>query len=279
MKPRLHNHAFSILSELEKQLPFYLIGVGCNYEQEEISRPFGYPYYQWIHVMEGKGSVSLKEESPRDFDTGEGIMIFPGDAHHYKALESPWRVSWFTFGGYHIENLLKTFKINGTGIYSISHREDLDAQVEKGLHLLQSSHSFKSLDCSTLVYSFLTDLYRYTSQNEESRALRHNKLQPVFEYIEHNFRKPLTIQDMADILDITPQHLCSLFKKALHTRPFEYLNSYRINRSKAFLMQHSDWKISRVARETGYENEAYFSSMFRKQTGLTPSQFRRMNRG
>jgi len=44
-------------------------------------------------------------------------------------------------------------------------------------------------------------------------------------------------------------------------------------------MQHSDWKISRVARETGYENEAYFSSMFRKQTGLTPSQFRRMNRG
>ncbi|MDA3958898.1 AraC family transcriptional regulator [Oceanispirochaeta sp.] len=279
MKLQKLNYAFSVMTEMEKQLPFYLVGVGYNYEQEEISRPFGYPYYQWIHVMQGKGLVSLGDSEEREIQTGEGMMIFPGDSHKYRAIEQPWIVSWFTFGGYHIENLLKTFKISGTGIYAISHREDLDAQVEKGMHLLTSGHSLKFLECSNLVYSFVTDLYRYTSQEDDSRALRHNKLYDVFEYIEVHYKESISISDLAAVLNVTPQHLCTLFKKALHTRPFQYLNSYRINRSKALLVQHPDWRIKNIAHESGYDNEAYFSSMFKKQTGLSPSRFRRMNRG
>ena len=279
MKQKNQSYAFSVLTELEKQLPFYLVGIGYNYEQEEISRPFGYPYYQWIHVIQGKGLVSLKNEEERTIQPGEGMMIFPGDSHKYRALQGPWIVSWFTFGGYHIENLLKTFKINSTGIYTISHREDLDAQVEKGMHLLTSGHSLKFLECSNLVYSFITDLYRYTSQEDDSRALRHSKLYEVFEFIENHYSESITIQDMADVLKVTPQHLCTMFRKAVDSRPFEYLNSYRINRSKALLVQHPDWQIKDIASHSGYENVAYFSSMFRKQTGLSPSRFRRMNSG
>ncbi len=279
MKVRKQNYAFSVLTELEKQLPFYLVGVGYCYEQEEISRPFGYPYYQWIHVMEGRGVVTLGDRKERPVEAGEGMMIFPGDSHAYRALDNPWIVCWFTFGGYHIKNLLDTFKITGTDLYTLSHREDLDAQVEKGLHLLSSGHSLSFLESSHLVYAFLTDLYRYTSREDDSMALRHNKLGDVFKYIEDHYKEDISIGDMSGVLGVTPQHLCTLFKKAVHVRPFEYLNSYRINRSKAFLMQHPDWQIRKIAREAGYENEGYFSYIFKKQTGLTPSQFRRLNRG
>ncbi len=205
-------------------------------------------------------------------------MLFPGDPHEYHARGGRWIVSWFTFGGYHLQDLLKTIGILHTGIYRVTNQEFLEARIEQGLNLLTSSHSLKGLECSMLVYSFLLDLYKYLDKEDGSYELRHSRLEKVFHYVETHFSRPITVKELADQIHVTPQHFCILFKKAMHMRPFEYLNSYRINRSKSLLLQEPHRKIAEIAGEVGYENESYFSHTFRKLEGVSPRQFRDLNR-
>ncbi len=276
--PSALNYAFSLLSEFEKQLPYYLVGTGYRYEQEAVARPFGYPYYQWIQTVEGCGLATINGKEGR-VGHNQAMFLFPGDAHDYRCSpdsDLPWKVHWFTFGGYHLEQLLHTLKVHESGIYTISNGEILDSRVEQALLTLQAHRSSKGLDCSVLVYSVLMEIYRHAhSQEDQSIHHKHERLEPVFDLIASSYQKPLSIDDLAETVDLTPQHFCSVFKKTMNCRPIEYLNLFRISKSKELLLTHRDMKIAEIAPKVGYVNIPYFTTLFRKLEGVTPSEFRR----
>jgi AraC-like DNA-binding protein len=269
--------AFSILSEFEKQLPYYLVGVGHCWEQEPISRPFGYPFFQWIQTLSGKGEVHFSGTNGI-LEPGQGMMLFPEGSHEYRALEEPWVVNWFTFGGHHIENMLKTAGIDGSGIYAVSNPRALEARAEMALNILFTQEPTKGLECSTLVYGFLLDLYKYITSEEDSVDSRYLKLQGAFSFIEESYSGPISIQELADSVGFSPQYFCRLFKRATGMRPFEYLNYHRVGKAKQ-LLSCSSRKISDIAEAVGYESEGYFCTIFRKFEGINPSKFREIHRG
>jgi AraC family transcriptional regulator of arabinose operon len=271
-------YAFSLISEFEKQLPYYLVGTGYRYEQEPVQRPFGYPYYQWIQTVEGTGVAVI---NGKDFRVGhnQAMFLFPGDAHEYRSSEDstvPWKVHWFTFGGYHLEQLLHTLQVHESGVYFISNGEILDSRVEQALLTLQAHRSSKGLDCSVLVYSVLMEIYRHAhALSDQSMHHRHERLQPVFDLIAQQYQRPLSIDDLAATLDLTPQHFCAVFKRTMNCRPIEYLNLFRISKSKELLLTHKEMRISEIAPRVGYDNVPYFTTLFRKLEGVSPSEFRR----
>ncbi len=274
----MSSFAFSVLSEFDKQLPFYLIGAGHQYEQEDNSRPFGYPYYQWIQTEQGAGKLVLDDEEALLAGT-TGMLLLPEVPHKYYAVsEEPWIVSWITFGGFHLNRFLKTLGFASSGTFSIQDDNILQEMIFEALEQIQSTNTMKGLDSSALIYRFLVNLYKYAhGPGAVSSNIQHSRLHPVVTYIERNYDKEISIEDLSDILDVSPQHFCLLFKKTLQTRPFEYLNSFRINKSKQLLVQDPEMKINEIARAVGYSNESYFSSLFKKKEGLSPRQFRRLN--
>lgn len=270
-------HAFSILSEFEKQLPYYLVGVGYHWEQEAISRPFGYPVFQWIQTVSGRGEVRINGEI-HFLEPGHGMMLFPEGSHDYQAVEGRWVVNWFTFGGHHIENMLKTIGIGGSGIFALSNPQVLDARAELALNLLSTEDPTRGLECSSLVYGFLLELYKYITSGEESVDSRYLKLREAFNFIEANYSRPVSIQNLADTIGVSPQYFCRLFKKATDMRPFEYLNHYRVGKSKQ-LLSCTNRKIGEIAALVGYEREGYFCTIFKRMEGLSPSRFREIHKG
>jgi AraC family transcriptional regulator of arabinose operon len=277
-KPSELNYAFSLISEFEKQLPYYLVGTGYRYEQEAVEQPFGYPYYQWIQTVEGSGRAIINGKK-ETVGHNQAMFLFPGDAHEYRSMPDsavPWRVHWFTFGGYHLEQLLHTLKIHRSGVYYISNGEILDSRVEQALLTLKAHRSSKGLDCSVQVYAVLMEIYRHVhSIADQSIHHQHERLQPVFDLIAESYHKALSIDDLADTVDLTPQHFCSVFKRTMNCRPIEYLNLFRISKSKELLLTHRELKISEIAPKVGYVNVPYFTTLFRKLEGVTPSEFRR----
>lgn len=273
----MQNYAFSILSEFEKQLPYYLVGVGFRYTQEVIRRPFGYPYYQWIQTVAGAGGATI---AGREYEVGENraMFLFPEDGHEYRSVdpELPWVVHWFTFGGYHIDQLLHTLGFSASGVYGVGNAEILDARVEQGLVALRSKRSSRGLDCSALVYSTLLDIYRHAYlASDESLEHRHQRLAPVFELVARDYDKPLSIEALSGAVGLSPQHFCVVFKQATNCRPVEYLNLYRIRKAKELLLKESEQRIQDIAKSVGYPNVAYFTTLFRKLEGVSPSDFRR----
>lgn len=276
MKP----HAFSVLTEFEKQLPYFLIGAGHNYEQEPIDRPFGYPYYQWIQFLRGEGTVHIGKTETRVVP-GQALFLRPNEDHFYHAFgEEPWIVSWFTFGGSNVERMLHTLGLRESGVYTVTDPPVLELHIEKSLHVLKSKDPSKGIVGSGLVYTFILHLYRFVSlSNDGSLQKQHSKLEPVFEFIEENYQKPIAVDDLSALLNISSQHFCLLFKKAMKTRPFEYINNYRINKSKMLLCEHPDMRITEIAHNVGYDSESYFCSVFKRLEGISPGEFRRYERG
>ena len=174
------SYHFSLLTEFEKQLPYYLVGAGAWYDQEPIDRPFGYPHYQWIQFLEGTGTVTLQGKTETVYP-GQAMLLLPNDEHSYHALgSSPWIVSWFTFGGSHIEKMLHTVGLVKSGIFTITDPVILSDLIDKALFILQSDIPLKGLEASALVYTFILKLYRYLHQGEQgSYDLQHSRLKDI----------------------------------------------------------------------------------------------------
>ncbi len=273
--------AFGVLTEMEMKLPFYLVGVGIDFHQEmdPHDRPKGYPYYQWIQCEEGEGQLYLGEKEHL-VGPNQAMFLYPDVPHRYFPVTSPWKVHWFTFGGAEMPTVLQTIGLGMSGVYSIVHGEQLVGKMRIALHHLLSNSALKGVECSSMVYDFLIALMKYVHlSNSEAVVTKYSRLEPVFRFIEGHFAETITIDDLAEIVDVSPQHLCHLFKETMGHRPFEYVNSFRIARSKDFMVTEPDLSLSEIARKSGYESLSYFSSVFRKLEGISPGEYRRIYLG
>ena len=79
------------------------------------------------------------------------------------------------------------------------------------------------------------------------------------------------------------EHLMSVnwfihsFKGVMKMSPMQYIISLRISMAKGYL-ENSSKNISEISNEVGYDNALYFSRLFRKYTGMTPTEYRKRNR-
>lgn len=92
-------------------------------------------------------------------------------------------------------------------------------------------------------------------------------------YISQNFNTQLTLEDAAGHVHLHPSYFSTLFKHSTGSSFKEYLNMVRIEESKQ-LLSNTDYSIIDIAIAVGFEDQSYFSKVFKKYTGLTPRQFR-----
>ena len=92
-------------------------------------------------------------------------------------------------------------------------------------------------------------------------------------FISKNFSKNLTLDMVADHVHLNPAYFSTLFKQSTGSSFKEYLNMVRIEESKR-LLANTDHSIIDIALATGFEDQSYFSKVFKKYTGLTPKQYR-----
>ncbi|MCZ8520992.1 MULTISPECIES: response regulator transcription factor [Paenibacillus] len=101
----------------------------------------------------------------------------------------------------------------------------------------------------------------------------------IIRYIHHHYAdETLTVQGISDQMQMTASHLIAVFKEATGSTVKQYLMEYRIERAKELLKTDS-FKIFDIALQVGYRDGEYFAKIFRKLTGMTPSEYRERSRG
>ncbi len=109
-----------------------------------------------------------------------------------------------------------------------------------------------------------------TESGEEYRDVIYN----VFAYVERHYsEEDLSLTKVAEHIGLSPNHLSTVFKEETGQSFTRYLTDYRINAAKKML-DTSKKRSSEIAELVGYPDPHYFSSVFKKQTGMTPSQYR-----
>jgi len=273
----MSNMIFTIVTETEKKLPLYLTGVGCHYRQEHVKRPEGYPSFQWIQCHNGEGELTVGGHN-YPIRPQQGMLLYPNVAHEYYETKEPWEVDWIGFHGYMVEDLVNGLGFKRSEVFYTINGEIVLSKMRRALKVAQSNDHFKGFECSGIVYNLLLDLFKYASRNiDDSILQQHLRLQPVFDYIEANYFRVITLEDLANTVHVTPQHLCLLFKNIAKSRPFEHLNHVRINKSKDLMFERRELEIKTIAEMVGFDNVSYFCAVFKQIEGISPGQFRKLH--
>ncbi|WP_438448418.1 AraC family transcriptional regulator [Gorillibacterium sp. sgz5001074] len=268
-----------VITDTDKRLPYYLIDVGSTWSQEHVVRPVGY-MYQWIQCVEGEGELITGGNTFR-LKEGMAMLLLKGIPHEYYAISSSWIVDWIVFDGHQVGPFIE----HNAGIESscalyVSRPDLFLSHIQNALEILQSDRPLQGIQCSKVVYSLLTDMVQYASAHPDHSATSLNhKLKPLFDYIEENFHKPLTLELMAEITGFSPQHLCTVFKKTTNNRIFQYIHSVRIKKSKELLLANPHMQIKEIAAWAGFEDANYFCTVFKKLEQISPNQYRKIYLG
>ena len=92
-----------------------------------------------------------------------------------------------------------------------------------------------------------------------------------------NYAQPLTLQQLADLVYLSPAYFCHAFHRATGTSPIAFLNGYRIEQA-ARMLAETDESISRIAEAVGFDNFSYFIRKFREYKRISPREYRRQIR-
>jgi len=138
-----------------------------------------------------------------------------------------------------------------------------------------NDHAAKSLEN---LRQFASRLFEITNAALQGLADSDDIINRVEAYIREHFRENINRDDVAAIAYITPNYLSKQFrsKKGMNLR--EYINQIRIDEAKRLLLT-TNLSVSEVAGLSGYENISYFSTVFRKQTGMSPVDWRNSENG
>ncbi|WP_158289710.1 helix-turn-helix transcriptional regulator [Paenibacillus flagellatus] len=150
-------------------------------------------------------------------------------------------------------------------------------QLDGRLHAEGDTPGERLADCHTLERyeafwtGFLSEAAGWIKRKKEA----HDPITSfVFHYLEHHYGEDISLELLADKLNITGAYLSTYFKEKTGMNFSDYLNGMRMNIAKEML-QHSTLKIQDVAAKVGYHNVNSFIRMFKRYAGLPPGEFRK----
>lgn len=98
-------------------------------------------------------------------------------------------------------------------------------------------------------------------------------VQKAADYIKLNYSEKISIKEIADQLYLSPNYLSELFKKHTGKTISEYLTEYRLEKA-CQLLDHAEYRVGDVSGMVGIHDGRYFSNMFKKKYGMTPTEYR-----
>ena len=110
-------------------------------------------------------------------------------------------------------------------------------------------------------------------RNAENQSRMPHAVRCAIEYMKEYYSRDLTLQEVADTVELHPSYFSTLFNSTLNINFSNYLMCLRIRNAKR-LLRETSMKIYEIADSVGYKNSYYFNRIFKKLTGMTPTEYR-----
>ncbi|WP_050183520.1 AraC family transcriptional regulator [Domibacillus robiginosus] len=150
-------------------------------------------------------------------------------------------------------------------------------QVVKDIFTIcQKKEKGYELSVQSLLYSLWLVLYKNAMHKDHSvKKIDFSELKAMIGYIQLNYSKKISLEKIARAGAVSRSKCCQLFKDKIQMSPIQYLNRFRLERSMELLRNHS-LSIVEVAHESGFSGASYYTELFHREIGMTPSEFRMM---
>lgn len=122
----------------------------------------------------------------------------------------------------------------------------------------------------------IIDKYVVLCENKtaETKKVTNEIILKAIEYINENFNKDISLDDVASHVALNPRYFCTYFKKNMGESFVDYLIKVRIENAKKIIDENDDMKTSLLYEYVGYKSAPYFYKIFKSYTGMTPSEYK-----
>lgn len=251
---------------------------GCTVPVQELKEflPFQFhPDTRYFHEPEFQKEIPVTMLEQR-YESENRILDAVARGDEEAAIEAMHQHSRFTYGGrfegtlYQQKN--KMIVLNTLLRKAIEpskvHPYYIDAISSKYSRIIEEANEVPNEMMWQMTRDYCAYVRRY-SLKEYSPAV-----QKVMNYVNLNVAEPLTLKSLAVMCFISPSYLSALFKQETGSTLIDYINTQRVNRAAQLLVQNNH-TIAAVAEEVGILDVNYFTKIFKKTLGVTPTRYRR----
>lgn len=262
-----------LVSADQLELPFYFCTFGRSFRETNIFWQ-GQDKCFLVYSEKGCGRVFINgrwEEFPEG-----SLAYFPSKAPvQYEPISTePWQVVFITYAGRNAESALGVNEclIKSAELTFIS--QLLDQLTDK--HDKPDWQEFSG----GVLYYLLLRLRRLAggSAANDNKTTVSQRMKQSVKYIIEHFSDDLAVSHLAEECGISEEYYCRLFKKLTGASPVNYINSLRIAKACDLLLKLPNMKIEEIGLECGFRNITYFNKLFKRETGVSPSEFRNQNK-
>lgn len=237
------------------------------YETEcaKLSQPFVNPIYA-INIVTRGSAVLRIGESSFELKRGDIFFSFPAYSYYIDCRED-FEYIYITFMGTGAAAFLLRCKITPSAPYYPEYH-DLCTMFESAIRRITPQNS----NMLTEGVLFYTLSFFDNADTPEYRKNPGNLFEAIVDYVEHHYRESdMSLGRLADCFSYTKKYISSLFKKNMKIGFNNYLNNLRVEYANE-LIEKKAGSIAEISIACGYKEYSYFSKVFKKRTGKTPSE-------
>lgn len=217
----------------------------------------------------------------------EHFVILPKfRSHKYGSNhDDPWSIYWLHFDG-SLANFFLSESIN-----PIQLKPQIDSRIEDRLNLfeeifltLRNGYSKNNLDYSiSVLFHFLGTLkyigaFRENNYKPIKEISEIGKIDDAIHYMRENLHKKISLEDIFMFVDMSRSHFTAVFHRKTGFPPLQYFVQLKIQQACHYL-DFTDMKVNEISTKMGFEDPLYFSRIFTKNMGLSPTEYRKKMKG
>lgn len=222
-----------------------------------------------VHFMlHGNGQIRLGNKTV-SFKENDCVIINSNELHegisgqHYRCFRFKLHPAFFDKNHFFFKNYIHDDTVTSLTYKIIEYydKEDMPSKFAAKGYMYQ-------------LISFLCENYVDESQNVGISREKLEKMNTVASYLHENYASEITTDALTKMSHYNYSHFCHTFKEVFGVSANKYLSDIRINKASSLLLT-TDMNITEISSVVGFTDPNYFARIFKKEKGLSPSQFRK----
>lgn len=232
--------------------------------------------YLFFMVLCGSGTLKYNENTYH-LKTGDCVFIDCHKSYSHETSEDLWRLKWIHFDGTNMENIYdKYVERGGQPFFHPENPSDFLRIWEQLYDTASSADYIRDMKINEGLNSLLTLLMAESWRPDTvSVSSKKNTLFDIKKYLDMHYPDKITLDDLSERFFVNKFYLTRIFKEQFGITLNNYLLQIRITHAKR-LLRFTDKTVETIGMECGMSTVHYFSRMFKKVEGISPSDYRRI---
>lgn len=237
------------------------------------------PCYALHFVLFGRGTLIDSTGKKYKLNKGDAFLLYENEKYSYAPdVQDPWSYIWVEFNGEGLDEFLSFCGFEKDNIKKpLKDFNDFVVWM-RNMYEAYDASEVQQLRC--LAY-FMLISGKFIEQEQSAKTplrdtLNKKQIRNILVYINNNFTmSALSTEMIAQLHGMSVRTLNRLFMDSLGMTPVEYINAYRIAVACEGIQLWKPTSVAEVARWAGFEDEAYFSRVFKNIKGMSPQEYKK----